>query len=158
MTRKFRRLLGATLASISVAAAAQMLPPYGPAINLDNARKVAAAAEAEARKNNWNATIAVVDTGGHLVYLLRLDGAQYATIPIATQKAQSAVAHRRPTKMFEDAVKGGNPQVANLPTVIAVEGGVPLIADGRVIGAIGVSGTASAQDGQIAGAGAGALR
>ena len=130
-------------------------PMYGSNVNIDTARKISAAAEAEARKNNWNVVIVVVDTGGHAVSLQRLDGTQYGSLAVATQKAQSAVAYRRPTKVFEDAVKvGGNPQLAFLPGSMPVEGGLPLIMDGKIVGAIGVSGVTSAQDGQIAKAGA----
>ena len=129
-------------------------PLYGSNINLETARKVSAAAEAEARKNNWNVVISIVDTGGSLVSLQRIDGTQYASVAVATQKAQSAVAYRRPTKVFEDAVKtGGNPQLAFLPGSMPVEGGLPLIMDGKIVGAIGVSGVTSAQDGVIAKAG-----
>lgn len=137
----------------SFAAMAQA-PLYGSNINLETARKVSAAAEAEARKNNWNVVISIVDTGGSLVSLQRIDGTQYASVAVATQKAQSAVAYRRPTKVFEDAVKtGGNPQLAFLPGSMPVEGGLPLIMDGKIVGAIGVSGVTSAQDGVIAKAG-----
>ncbi|MCX7167487.1 MAG: heme-binding protein [Rhodocyclales bacterium] len=143
--------LAATLFSFAAQAQA---PMYGANINLDTARKVSAAAEAEARKNNWNVVIVVVDTGGHTVSLQRLDGTQYASVAVATQKAQSSVAYRRPSKVFEDAVKvGGNPQLAFLPGAMPVEGGLPLVMDGKIVGAIGVSGVTSAQDGQIAKAG-----
>jgi uncharacterized protein GlcG (DUF336 family) len=126
-------------------------PLYGNNINLETARKVSAAAEAEARKNNWNVVISIVDAGGALVSLQRIDGTQYASVAVATQKAQSAVAYRRPTKVFEDAVKvGGNPQLAFLPGAMPVEGGLPIIMDGKIVGAIGVSGVTSAQDGVIA--------
>lgn len=102
--------------------------------------------------------IAVVDTGGHLVYLQRLDGTQYASVAVATQKAQSAVAYRRPTKVFEDAVKGGNPQLASLPGAMPVDGGLPIVVGGQIVGAIGVSGGTSAQDGQVAAAGLGSMK
>ena len=142
-----------TAVLISFAAQAQA-PMYGSNINLETARKVSAAAEAEARKNNWNVVIAVVDAGGALVMLQRIDGTQYASVAVATQKAQSAVAYRRPTKVFEDAVKvGGNPQLAFLPGAMPVEGGLPILMDGKIVGAIGVSGVTSAQDGMIAKAG-----
>lgn len=145
-----------TLGAALVAFAAQaQAPMYGNNISLETARKVSAAAEAEARKNNWNVVIAVVDTGGHLVSLQRIDGTQYASVTVATQKAQSSVAYRRASKVFEDAVKvGGNPQLAFLPGAMPVEGGLPLIMDGKIVGAIGVSGVTSAQDGVIAKAGA----
>ena len=157
MPKLARLITTAALAVLPLVALAQM-PPYGTAINLDTARKAAAAAEAEARKNSWNVVIAVVDTGGHLVYLQRIDGTQYASVAVATQKAQSSVAYRRPTKVFEDAVKGGNPQLASLPGAMPVDGGLPIVVDGRIIGGIGVSGVTSAQDGQIAAAGVAALK
>lgn len=154
----FERLLAKTFLTftavlVSFAAQAQA-PMYGMNLNLDTARKVSAAAEAEARKNSWNVVIAVVDTGGALVMLQRIDGTQYGSVAVATQKAQSAVAYRRPTKVFEDAVKvGGNPQLAFLPGAMPVEGGLPILMDGKIVGAIGVSGVTSAQDGMIAKAG-----
>jgi len=146
-------LLAFAATLFSFAAQAQA-PMYGANISLDTARKVSAAAEVEARKNNWNVVIVVVDTGGHTVSLQRLDGTQYASVAVATQKAQSSVAYRRPSKVFEDAVKvGGNPQLAFLPGAMPVEGGLPLVMDGKIVGAIGVSGVTSAQDGQVAKAG-----
>jgi uncharacterized protein GlcG (DUF336 family) len=157
MHRIIRLLAGAALATLAFSASAQM-PPYGAAISLDNARKVAAGAEAEARKNNWNVVIAVVDNGGHLVFLQRIDGTQYGSVAVATQKAQSSVAYRRPTKVFEDAVKGGNPQLASLPGAMPVDGGLPIVVDGRIVGGIGVSGVTAAQDGQIAAAGVAAMK
>ncbi|MCX7150155.1 MAG: heme-binding protein [Rhodocyclales bacterium] len=154
----FERLIAQTFlifAAVLVSFAAQaQAPMYGMNLNLDTARKVSAAAEAEARKNNWNVVIAVVDAGGALVMLQRIDGTQYGSVAVATQKAQSAVAYRRPTKVFEDAVKvGGNPQLAFLPGAMPVEGGLPILMDGKIVGAIGVSGVTSAQDGMVAKAG-----
>jgi glc operon protein GlcG len=126
-------------------------------LSLEAAKQIAAAAEAEAKKNNWTVVIALVDDGGHLIYLQRLDGTQYASIDVATRKAQTAIAFKRPTKIFEDAVNtGGRIAVLGLP-VIPLEGGVPLIVDGQMIGAIGVSGVLSQQDGVVAKAGADAL-
>lgn len=145
------------LALASVAGQAQA-PMYGNNISLDSARKVSAAAEAAARANNWNMVIAVVDAGGHLVMLQRLDGTQYGSVEVATRKAQSAVAYRRPTKAFEDALKGGNPQVASLSGVMPSEGGLPIVVDGKIVGGIGVSGGSGVQDGQVAKAGMEALK
>jgi glc operon protein GlcG len=118
-------------------------------LSLDVARQLAAAAETEARKNNWNVVIALVDDGGHLVYLQRLDGTQYASVDVATRKAQTAIAFRRPSKVFEDAIAAGRTSVMSLP-IIALEGGLPLVVDGNMIGAIGVSGVTSQQDGVVA--------
>lgn len=125
-------------------------------LSLDVAKQLAAAAEAEARKNNWNVVIALVDDGGHLVYLQRLDGTQYASVDVATRKAQTAIAFRRPSKVFEDAIAAGRAPVMSLP-IIALEGGLPLVVDGDMIGAIGVSGVTSQQDGVVAKAGVEAL-
>jgi len=127
------------------------------ALTLEAARKIAAAAEAEARKNNWNVVIAIVDDGGHLIYLQRMDNVQIASIEIALRKARSAALFRRPTKAFEDQLVGGRQAVLALPGAMPFEGGLPIVADGQVIGAIGVSGVTAQQDGQIAKAGVDAL-
>ncbi len=127
------------------------------ALTLEAARKIAAAAEAEARKNNWNVVIAIVDEGGYLVYLERMDNVQIASIEIALRKARSAALFRRPTKVFEDQLAGGRQAVLALPGAMPFEGGLPIVADGQVIGAIGVSGVTAQQDGQIARAGVDAL-
>jgi len=126
------------------------------ALNLAIAKQIAGAAEAEARKNNWNVVIAIVDDGGHLIYLQRLDDTQYASVEVATRKAQTAIGFKRPTKAVEDAVAAGRTGMLNLP-LIPLEGGLPLTADGKIIGAIGVSGVTSQQDGVVAQAGAEAL-
>lgn len=125
-------------------------------LTLDAARKVAAAAEAEAMKNRWNVVIAVVDDGGHLIYLQRLDGTQNGSIEVAQRKARTAVNFKRPTKVFEDAIAGGRTAVLALTEVGAfpLEGGVPLMYQGQIVGAIGVSGVTSQQDGVVAKAGA----
>lgn len=125
-------------------------------LTLDLAKQLAAAAEAEALKNKWTVVIALVDDGGHLVYLQRLDGTQYASIEVAQRKAQTAIAFKRPSKVFEDAVTSGRPAVMSLP-VLALEGGVPLVVDGQMIGAVGVSGVTSQQDGVVAKAAVDAL-
>ena len=123
-------------------------------LTLDAARKIAAAAEAEAMKNSWNVVIAVVDDGGHLIYLQRMDQTQIGSVEVATEKARTAVRFKRPSKALEDAVAGGRNVVLRLPGATPVEGGLPLISDGAIVGAIGVSGVTSQQDGQIAKAGA----
>jgi uncharacterized protein GlcG (DUF336 family) len=127
------------------------------ALTLGAAREIAAAAEAEAVKNKWNVVIAVVDDGGHLVYLERMDETQIGSVEVAQEKARTAVRFKRPSKALEDAVTGGRNVVLRLPGALPVEGGLPLSADGKIIGAIGVSGVTSQQDGQIAAAGAAAL-
>jgi uncharacterized protein GlcG (DUF336 family) len=127
------------------------------ALTLVAAKEIAAAAEAEAVKNKWNVVIAVVDDGGHLVYLQRMDETQIGSVEVAQEKARTAVRFKRPSKALEDAVAGGRNVVLRLPGALPVEGGLPLTADGKIIGAIGVSGVTSQQDGQIAAAGVAAL-
>lgn len=130
--------------------------PYGVAITLDQAKKAMLAAEAEARKNNWNVAIVVVDSGGHMVAMQRLDGTQIASIDIAKGKAVTANNYRRPTKALEDAIAGGGAglRLLAVPGIMPLEGGVLVTADGKIIGAIGVSGVLSVQDAQVARAGA----
>jgi uncharacterized protein GlcG (DUF336 family) len=127
------------------------------ALTLAVAKQVAAAAENEAAKNKFTMVIAIVDDGGNLVYLEKMDETQIGSIEVAQAKAHSAIAFKRPTKAFQDALAGGNSGILKLPGAIATEGGVPLLADGKVIGAIGVSGGTSQQDATIADAGASAL-
>ena len=133
--------------------------PYGAPINLDQAKKVMAGAEAEARKNNWNMVIAVLDSGGHLVMLERMDGTQLGSIDAAKDKAYSAVLYRRPTKVFQDLVGQGGPnlRLLRLAGASPLEGGIPITVDGKIVGAVGVSGAASEQDAQVAKAGAESL-
>lgn len=126
-------------------------------LTLEAAKKIAAAAEAEAMKNNWRVVIAIVDDGGHLVYLARIDETQTGSIDVAIQKARGAVAYKRPTKVFEDAVAGGRNVIMTLPHSMPIEGGLPFVADGKVIGGIGVSGVTAPQDGIVAKAGVDAL-
>lgn len=138
----------------------QALPPYGPPLALDAAKRVIAAAEAEARANGWPMAIAVVDSGGHLVAFQKLDQTNLGAVAFSQRKAQAAAMFRRSTKVFEDVVTtspGGIRLTTLGPELVAVEGGVPLIEGGAVVGAIGVSGMQSAQDGQVAAAGARAL-
>jgi uncharacterized protein GlcG (DUF336 family) len=131
--------------------------PYGPPLSLAAAKKAMAAAEAEAMKNNWGVSIAIVDSGANLVMLQRLDNAQLASVRLAEQKARTAVEFRRPTRLLEDAVAGGGVGLRVLTFGASLaEGGVPIMADGRIIGGIGVSGVASHQDAQVAQAGAAA--
>lgn len=127
------------------------------ALTLEAAKKLAAAAEAEARKNNWNVVICVVDDGANLLYLQRMDGTQIGSVDIAQMKARTAVKMKRPSKVLEDGVLAGRTMMLKLPDILPVEGGLPLTVDGQIIGAMGVSGVTAAQDGQIAAAGATAL-
>ncbi len=133
--------------------------PYGAPISLEQAKKVLAGAEAEARKNQWNMVIAVLDSGGHLVMLARMDGTQLGSIEAAKDKAYSAVLYRRPTKVFQDLVGqgGANLRLLRLSGASPLEGGIPILVDGKIVGAVGVSGAASEQDAQVAKAGADAL-
>ena len=137
-----------------IAVAQQMPNPYGPNINLATAKKVAAAAAQEAIKMKINVVIVIVDTGGNLIYLERFDVVQYGSIDAAVHKAKCSVAYKRPTKAFENTIGGGNTAYLTLDGIIAIEGGVPIIQDGKIIGAIGVSGGAAVHDGQVATAGA----
>ena len=128
-----------------------------PILTLEDAKRVAAAAEAEARANEWKVVIAVVDDGGHLLYLQRSHDTQFGSVETAIAKAHAAVAFQRPTKASEDAVLSGRLIHLALPGVIPAEGGVPLMHDEIIVGGLGVSGVRSFQDGQIAQAGANAL-
>jgi uncharacterized protein GlcG (DUF336 family) len=130
-------------------------PPYGAPITLEQAKKVLAGAEAEAKKNSWNMVIVVMDSGGNLVALERMDGAQLGSVEVARDKAYSAVAFRRPTKAFDDALAqgGANLRILRLTGASPIEGGIPIVADGKVIGSVGASGGTSAQDAQVARAG-----
>jgi uncharacterized protein GlcG (DUF336 family) len=145
------------LAGLAVAGPLAGQAPAAPALTLDAATRVAAAAQAEAVKNNWAVVIAVVDAAGHLVHLRRMDGVQLGSVVVAQEKAKTAALFRRPTKEFADLVAGGAVGILGLPGVVPIEGGVPLLAGGTVIGAVGVSGVTAAQDGVVATAGASAL-
>ena len=131
------------------------LPPYGPGISLELAKKVAAAAEAEAAKKGWQMVIAVVDSGGRLVAFERMDNSQLASIDIAISKAVTANAVKRPTKALQDSVAPGSstPRMAGLPGITPIDGGLPIMVEGRIVGAIGAAGGAASQDGEIAAAG-----
>jgi len=143
-------LIGLVLTASPVIA--QTSPPYGAPISLDLAQRCMASATAEAKKNEWNVTITVLDAGGHTMLVQRMDGVQFGSLEVAHEKAYSAVAFRRPTKTFEDmVVQGGTGlRLLKVPGVVPVEGGLPIVQDGRVIGAVGVSGATAQQDGQIA--------
>jgi glc operon protein GlcG len=135
--------------------AADAPQPYGSPITLDLAKKVAAPALAEARTNNWAMAVAVVDPAGDLVYFEKMDATQVGSVTVAVDKARSAARFKRPTKAFQDTLTGGGDglRVLAIHGAIPVEGGVPIVVDGKIIGAIGVSGGTSAQDGQCARAG-----
>lgn len=153
----------ALLAGSAVAQAPAPPPPrvpYGTPIGLDAAKRVAAAAEAEAAKSGWAMAIAVVDSGGHAVVFHRMDETQLGSIRLAENKARTALEFRRPSRFMQDAVAGGGVGLwwLNVEGVVALEGGVPIVADGRIVGAIGVSGGTAAQDAQAAQTGAAAVR
>ena len=134
-------------------------PDYGLAITNEQAKKVMAGAEAEAKKNKWNVVIVILDSGGQLVMLQRLDGAQWGSVDIAREKARSAVALRRPTKALQDLVSQGGANLRLLTLGYSVlEGGIPIVVGGKIIGSVGVSGVTSQQDAQIAQAGIDALK
>jgi glc operon protein GlcG len=130
------------------------LPALGTSLSLDQAKQAAAAAFAEAKKNNWIVAVAICDLAGELVYFEKADGTQFASVKVAIDKARSASIYRRPTKVFQDGLAGGNYGLLTLTGMNGIEGGHPIIAGGKLIGSIGVSGVTSAQDGIIARAGA----
>ena len=141
-------------------ALAQMPNPYGASINLETAKKAAAAAAVEARKNNWNMAIAITDVGGALVYLEKMDATQTGSVKVAIGKARSAAMFKRPTKVFQDAVAAGGAglRILGLDGAVPIDGGLPIVMDGKIVGAIGVSGAAGDQDAQCAKAGVDALK
>ena len=126
-------------------------------LTLEDARHITDAARRAATENNWNVVIAVVDDGGHLISLERMDGTQKGSVSVAEQKARTAIMFKRPTKALEDMVLQGRPVIMTLPDAICMEGGLPLIRDGVYLGAIGVSGLKSSEDGIVAAQGASAL-
>ena len=128
-----------------------------PVLSVEDAKRIAAAARAEAQRNGWAVVVAVVDDGGHLMYLERMDGCQKASSRIAEAKGRTAILFKRPTKAIEDVVLEGRTVMMGLPGAVPLEGGVPLIKDGVFLGAIGISGVQSFQDGVVARAGAAAL-
>jgi glc operon protein GlcG len=158
------KLLATTAAIILVTAltalAQQPPPPYGAPMSLDAAKKAMTAAEAEAKKNNWPVAIAILDTTGSLVMLQKLDNTQTGSVDIAINKARTALDFRRPSKALQDVVAGGGAglRLLSARNMLTLEGGVPVIVDGKVVGAVGVSGVTSEQDAQVAMAGAAAAK
>ena len=146
------------LSLATLSATAQQRPPYGSAINLESAKKVGAAAVAEARKNNWNVAIAIVDNHGLLVYYEMLDDTQTASANIALEKARTSAMFRRSTKELEDGIAAGRNALLGLPGATPIEGGLPIIVGGKIVGVVGVSGVTSGQDGVVAKAGVDALK
>lgn len=166
MLSRYIHVLVVTLLFLgSITAAQQQAPanpygtPYGPPIGVEAAKKAAAVALAEAVKNSWTMAVAVVDPGGNLVYYEKMDNTQLGSAHVSVNKARSAALFKRPTKAFQDALAGGGNglRVLGLEGAVPVEGGVPLMADGKIIGAIGVSGDTSEHDAQCATAAATAM-
>jgi glc operon protein GlcG len=152
----------ASLTSFAQTAPAQTPPAplYGEPISLDNAKKVLHAAQAFALSKQWTVVIAIVDAGGTLVTLEKIDNTQIASVDVAIAKARTANNFKRPTKALEDAIAGGGVglRVLSLPGAVPVEGGEPILFNGKIIGAIGVSGMSASQDGEVAKAGLAALK
>jgi uncharacterized protein GlcG (DUF336 family) len=159
MTKASLVFVAAALGASALAANAQTMN-YGTSINLENAKKATAPAIAEARRNNLTMVVAIVDTAGDLVYLERMDNTQVGSVDVAISKARSAARFKRPTKAFQDALAAGGEglRILALQGAVPVDGGVPLVMDGKIVGAIGVSGGTSAQDGQVAAAGVAAMK
>ena len=135
-------------------------PPYGPPIGIEGARAVMAAAESEAAKNNWSVVISIIDSGGNLVMLHRHNDVQLSSIEISQGKAKTALMFKRPSKVLDDAISSGGAglRFLALKDIVPLEGGLPIVVDGKIIGAIGVSGVLSSQDSQVARAGADGLK
>ena len=146
-------ILAACTAAFALNAAAQARPDYGTAINLEGAKKIATGVLAECRANKWNVAVAVVDNNGGLIYFERMDNTQTASLDIAIGKARNGAMYRRPTRAWVDTIAKTGPAVMTLPGVVASPGGLPIMADGKVIGGVGVSGVTGDQDEQCALAG-----
>ena len=153
-------IAGLLVAGVLASAFAQMPNPYGAPISLESAKKAAAPAIAEAEKNHWNMAVAVVDPSGNLVYYEKMDNTQLGSANVAIDKARSAALYKRPTKALQDALAAGGDglRILRVQGAVPVEGGIPLVVDGKIVGAIGVSGATSAQDAQCAKAGADAIK
>jgi uncharacterized protein GlcG (DUF336 family) len=163
MLRRYLLRVGTALfvaVGLLASAFAQMPNPYGAPISLEDAKKAAAPALAEAAKNHWAMAVAIVDPSGNLVYYEKMDATQIGSANVAIDKARSAALFKRPTKTYQDALAAGGDgmRILRLQGAIPIEGGVPLLVDGKIAGAIGVSGGTAAQDGQCANAGASALK
>ena len=153
-----RAIVAFAFPALAMHAAAEITPQYGAPVNLETARKIVAGAAAEARKNNWKMAIAVVDTHGMLIYYEMMDDTQTGGAVTSIEKARTAALYRRPSKDLEQNVADGRIAVLSLPGATPIEGGLPIIVDGKVVGAIGISGAASPQDAQCARAGLDTLK
>jgi glc operon protein GlcG len=149
---------GSALAQAPAAPSAAS-PPYGPPITLDQAKRAMAAAELEAAKNSWQVAITILDSGGNMIMFHRVDNAQLSATTVSEGKARTALEFKRPSKALDDAIAAGGAgmRLLALKAITPIEGGIPVIVDGKIIGAIGVSGSLSSQDAQVAKAGADAL-
>ena len=161
--RTLKTLTGALILAVLAAVPAQAQttpPPYGPPIGIEGARAVMAAAESEAAKNNWAVVICIIDSGGNIVMLHRHNDVQLSSIEISQGKAKTALMFKRPSKVLDDAIAGGGAglRFLALKDIVPLEGGVPIVLDGKIIGAIGVSGVLSSQDAQVARAGIDGLK
>ena len=150
-------MVAAIIATVTVPVRSDAQVRAVATVSAEGARKALQAAEAEARKQGWALSIAVVDPAGELVAFLRMDGASASSVDISRGKARTAARFRRPTKALEDAVAGGRAALTTFEGMTLVEGGVPIVVDGQVVGAVGVSGASSAQDAQVAQVGAAAV-
>ena len=161
LAHNLKAVPAALLLVVSTATQAQTAPKppsYGTPITLDAARKVSAAAVAEAQTNGWTMTIAITDPSGELVYLERMDDCQTGSIQTSIAKSRSASMYKRPTKAFNEGLAKGNTYILALPNASPIEGGFPLMVDGKVVGAIGASGGNATQDSATANAGVAVMR
>jgi len=152
-------VLAAFLTTAGSAFGQPSTPPYGPAISLDDAKRAMSAAELEAAKNSWQVAITILDSGGNLVMFHKMDNTQLASITASQGKARTALTFKRPSKALDDAIAAGGAGLRLLAVkdITPLEGGLPILVDGKIVGAIGVSGALSSQDAQAAKAGADAL-
>lgn len=155
MTRLLATAAAALFLSVAPLAAQQTPPPYGAPVTLEVAKKIMAAAEAEAAKNNWQMAITIIDSGGHMVMMQKFDNTQLASISASESKAQTSLAFKLPSKALEDAISAGGAgtRLLALKNIAPFDGGLPIVIDGKIVGAIGVSGGLSSQDAQVARAG-----
>ena len=161
MSSQYKKLAFALLFALcALPAFTQMPNPYGTPIGVENAKKAAAPALAEARKNNWNMAVAIVDPSGNLVYYEKMDNTQLGSADICIAKARSAARFKRPTKAFQDALATGGAalRILRLEGAVPVEGGIPIVIEGKIVGAIGVSGDTGEHDAQCAQVGVDALK
>ena len=158
VAKSFTRVLCAASFVALAAPALAQVPSYGQSVNVDTAKKIAAASIAEARKNSWPVAVAIVDNSGFLVYFERMDDTQIASTWIAVDKAKTAAQFRRPSRAFEEGIAKGRNAILGLSGATPITGGLPIVVGGKIIGGVGVSGVTSDQDEQVASAGVAALK